>query len=197
MHNYLKNKYLSKAISMLVILAFCFLHANCYAREFPNLKSSKMDTLSPAISILNNDFTNTFLINTLSAKGIDEEALKIIINKLFPELDFSKGFHKHRLQHTVSVVLFLNKLINEDYTYFKEKLKTERSDKLPKEEKAKEEILETYENNLKKLHDFYGELEPYQQNELILATVLHDLGFTFTDVDYDHPKIGSEKSRAL
>ncbi len=192
MRNYLKNKYLTKAISMLIILSFCFLQAHCYAEEFTNLKTSKIDTLSPAISISKDTLVFQF------SHSMHLKRLKLEIMSEFPSL--KKEFDNiketsYRWKHTLEVVLYFDRLKNKDFGFFMRSYK-ERRKKLNETNEWNED---EYRKKLEELCKLYEELSLSleQEKELDRAIKLHDIGFTQTKKDYDHPEKGAKKAKEL
>ncbi len=104
------------------------------------------------------------------------------ILEVFPELDYSKGVLPYKMQHALAVIQCFNRLINKDFKYFYEEL-CKRGDVVSEKD---------YSKNLEILYDLYSRLSPQMKDDLTLAIILHDIGYTKTKIDSEHPSIGTE-----
>ncbi|MCX5678256.1 MAG: HD domain-containing protein [Candidatus Omnitrophica bacterium] len=124
-------------------------------------------------------------------KAISVSGLREHIAKVFPEIDYSQGPVPYKLEHVLMVIQCLNRLINKDFDYFYATLCDRTKGK--KFELADKESRIEYAGGIKKLYGFYSMLADGQKDALIMAVILHDIGYTEENVsDADHPIRGAK-----
>lgn len=129
-------------------------------------------------------------------KAIDSLELREYVTKAFPELNYSRSPVPHKLGHVLAVIQCLNRLINEDFDYFYKTLCDRAKGK--KFELADETSRIGYVGNIKRLHSFYSMLTDEQKDALIIAVILHDIGYTEKNTtDAEHPVRGAELARQV
>lgn len=128
------------------------------------------------------------------SQKIDPLNLEKNILSAFPSLDYSRTSLPHKMKHVLAVIQCFNRLINKDFNYFYDSL-LERKDRNRFNSKKEEK---KYKTNLETLYNLYFKLSQEVKNDLLLAIILHDIGFTDKDTDDPgHPSKGAELARSI